>query len=57
MTAELATNLFQDAKNGDKSSREFWLKTRGRWSFARPPEDEDKEKLKRSVLEKVMDSL
>lgn len=56
MNSKLATNLYQDAVAGDKQSREFWLKTRGRWSFARPPED-DKTSAAVTLLEKIIDKL
>ena len=32
MRAILASKLYDDALAGDKSSRELWLKTRGKWS-------------------------
>ena len=40
MVNQLATNLYRDAVEGDTKSREFWLKTRARWSYAKDVEDE-----------------
>lgn len=55
MTTGLAKNLYQDALAGDKQAREFWLKTRARWSFARP--DDDKKSVTESLLEKLIEKL
>lgn len=55
MTSELATNLYQDALAGDKQSREFWLKTRARWSFAKP--EDEKKSATDSLLEKLIEKL
>lgn len=55
-TGKLAKNLYLDALAGDKSAREFWLKTQGRWSYAKPPEDEKPSKVE-SLLERIADKL
>jgi hypothetical protein len=41
-TSKLGRNLYLDALAGCKQSREFWLKTQGRWSFAKEQETVDK---------------
>lgn len=51
----LGNNLYLDALNGDKQSREFWLKTQARWSFAKP--DEDKKSTTDTLLEKLIEKL
>ena len=56
MNSALARNLDQDALNGSKQDREFWLKTRARWSYAKPAED-DKKALSDALLEKLIDKL
>lgn len=56
MTAQLGSNLFQDALQGDKQSREFWLKCRAKWSHAKPPED-DKKSTTDTLLEKLIEKL
>ncbi len=45
-TSKLGRNLYLDALAGDRWSREFWLKTQGKWSCAKPEE-----------LKKVEDSI
>ncbi len=55
MASALASNLYQDALAGDKQSREFWLKTRARWSFAKP--EEDKKSTTDTLLEKLIEKL
>ena len=40
MIGGMVSNLFQDAMNGDKQSREFWLKTRGGLYFAKAPDEQ-----------------
>lgn len=55
MTTALGSNLYQDALSGDKQAREFWLKTRGRWSYAKP--EEDKKSTTDTLLEKLIDKL
>ena len=55
-TGKLGRNLYLDALAGDKSAREFWLKTQGRWSYAKPPEDEKPSKVE-SLLERIADKL
>lgn len=54
---KLGNNLYQDALNGDKQAREFWLKCQAKWSYAKPQEDVDREKKIESFMEKVMDKL
>lgn len=56
-TMLLGNNLFQDAVNGDKQAREFWLKTQGRWSYAKAPEDNAREEKQVALLEKIIDKL
>ncbi len=56
MIGSLAKNLYQDALDGDKASREFWLKCQGRWSYAKPPED-DKKSATEALLEKLIEKL
>ena len=53
--AKLGTNLYLDALNGNAQAREFWLKTQGRWSFAKP--EEDKKSTTDTLLEKLIDKL
>ncbi len=53
-TAKLGKNLYLDALRGDKASREFWLKTQGRWSYAKPPDDEKGKG--DTLLEKFLDA-
>ncbi len=57
MISKLSCNLYQDALNGDKSDREFWLKTRGRFSYAKAAEEDAKEKAQISLMEKLIDKL
>jgi hypothetical protein len=56
-TMILGNSLYKDALDGDKDSREFWLKCQGRWSYAKPPEDTDRDKKMLSVMEMVIDKL
>jgi hypothetical protein len=49
-TGKLARNLYLDALNGDKESREFYLRTRGGFANAKPKED-DTNKGIQSILE------
>lgn len=56
MIASLAKNLYQDAMNGNDGAREFWLKTRGRFHYYKPPED-DKKSNTDTLLEKLIDKL
>lgn len=53
----LSNNVYKLAMEGNEKMMEFVLKCQGRWSYARPPEDEDKERLKKSLLEKVIEKL
>lgn len=55
--AILATNLYQDALDGDKHAREFFLRTQGRWSFAKPHEDNEKDDKMGALLEKLIDRI
>lgn len=57
MTAALGSNLYQDALNGNPQAREFWLKCQGRWSYAKPPEDDEKDKKTMTLMEKLIDKL
>lgn len=54
MIAAMHQNLYRDALEGCKADREFWLKTRGRFSFHKEPE---KQTTAEAILEKVMDRL
>ena len=54
-TGKLGKNLYLDALAGDKASREFWLKTQGRWSYAKPPEEQGSKT--DALLEKLIDKL
>lgn len=56
MTAALGNNLYQRALGGDEKAQEFWLKCRGKWSYAKPPED-DKKSTTDSLLEKLIEKL
>ncbi len=56
MISALSKNLYQDALNGDKDSREFWLKCQGRWSYYKPPE-QDKSAQVVTLLESIVDKL
>lgn len=42
--ATIGGALFNKAKAGDTSAMIFWMKTRARWSEARPTDDTDNEK-------------
>jgi len=57
MIGALANNLYQDAINGDKKDREFWLKTRGRFAYHKPPEEVIRDNLNTSLLEDIKASL
>ena len=57
MIAKLGSNLYQDALNGDKQAREFWLKCQGRWSYAKPPEEKEKDDKRDALLEKLIDKI
>jgi len=52
-TSKLGRNLYLDALAGCKQSREFWLKTQGRWSFAKEKEEVDKTDKVISLLEQL----
>ncbi|PWU07231.1 MAG: hypothetical protein C5B43_00625 [Verrucomicrobia bacterium] len=56
-TMMLGNNLYADALNGDKVSREFWLKCQGGWHYSKPPEDNDRDSKILSVMERVIDKL
>lgn len=56
MISALTKNLYQDAINGDAQAREFWLKTRGRFHYYKPPEEEKKSNME-TLLEKLVDKL
>ena len=53
----LTDNLYKDAVEGCKSSREFWLKTIGRLSFAKPQEEKDATDRMVTVLERLENKL
>jgi plasmid maintenance system antidote protein VapI len=53
----IAKNLYQDALNGDKQAREFWLKCQAQWSYARPQEEVDKDAQTKTLMEKLIDKL
>lgn len=55
MNTALASSLYQDAMNGDKQAREFWLKTRARWSYAKP--EDEKKSATDTLLEKLIEKL
>jgi hypothetical protein len=55
MNTALSGTLYRDAIAGDKQAREFWLKTRARWSYAKP--EEDKKSTTDTLLEKLIDKL
>ena len=56
-TAILVESLYQDAMNGDKDARKFFLTHRGGLYPAKAP-DEDKNKgLTDSLLEKIIDKI
>lgn len=57
MISALGKNLYNDAINGDEKAREFWLKCQGRWSYAKSPEDSEKDNKQLTLLEKVIDKL
>jgi SOS response regulatory protein OraA/RecX len=57
MVGALAKNLYQDALNGDEKAREFWLKCQGRWSYAKPPEDTERDKQQTTLMERLIDKL
>jgi hypothetical protein len=57
MISALGKNLYNDAINGDEKAREFWLKCQGRWSYAKAPEDVDKDKQTQTLMEKLIDKL
>jgi uncharacterized protein YjcR len=51
---KLAKTLYQKAEDGDQKALEFWLKCRGRWSYARESDGEEKTQ---ALLEKIIDKL
>jgi len=52
MVGKLGKNLYQDALAGNEKAREFWLRTRGRWSNAKD-RDEEKDDKALSLLEQI----
>ena len=56
-TMALSDNLYMDALNGDKDDRQFWLKTQGRWSYAKPKEEVEHDAQMLTVLEKLTDKI
>jgi hypothetical protein len=57
MTAALATGLYAKALEGNQAAQEFWLKCQGRWSYAKPPEDKERDNKVDALLEKLIDKL
>lgn len=57
MNSTLAKGLYADALSGDKAAREFWLKCRARWSYAKAPEDTAKDEKTQTLMEKLIDKL
>ena len=55
MISLLADNLFQDALNGDKRDREFWLRTRGGFVQAQPQNNAPQ--VSEALLQQVIDKL
>jgi hypothetical protein len=56
-TIALGNKLYLRALDGDAGAQEFWLKCQGRWSYAKSPEDSEKDAKQFSLLEKVIDKL
>lgn len=56
-TVILANGLYKDAVEGNAQAREFWLKCQGRWSYAKPPEDNEKDLKQITLMEKLIDKL
>lgn len=54
--AEISNNAYTMARNGDQKMVEFVLKTQGKWSYYKPPED-DKKSSTDTLLEKLIDKL
>lgn len=53
-TIKLGNSLYNDALAGDKQAREFWLKTQGRWSYAKPQEESSiGEQIGKTILEQL----
>jgi hypothetical protein len=52
-TGKLSRNLYLDALNGCKSSREFWLKTQGKQAFAKTIEERAQDNKVISLLEEI----
>ncbi len=50
----ISQTVYQKAMNGNDDLAKFVLKTKGRWSYARP---EGEEKLQETLLEKLIDKL
>ncbi len=56
MRGALSNNLYQRAMAGNDKSQEFWLKTRGRWSNYKPPEQIAQENAAKSLLEEIREN-
>lgn len=54
--SQISSNVYKQAMEGNEKMAEFVLKTQGRWSYAKPPED-DKKSTTDTLLEKLIDKL
>ncbi len=53
MRAALSDNLYQRAMAGNDKAIEFWLKTRGKWAYHKPPEQLEKDDKIIALLEQL----
>lgn len=54
---KLSDSVYKKALEGDDKMLEFVLKCQGRWSYAKPPEDAERDKKVESLMEKLIDKL
>lgn len=53
----ISTNVYKLAAEGNEKMMEFVLKCQGRWSYAKPPEESEKDKQQMTLMEKLIDKL
>jgi hypothetical protein len=53
----ISQNVYKMALDGNERMAEFVLKCQGRWSYAKAPEDVEKDQKYNSLLEQVIDKL
>ena len=56
-TIALGNKLYLRALDGNAGAQEFWLKCQGRWSYAKSPEDSEKDAKQMTLMEKLIDKL